>query len=66
MIRTHLDRTYTLAAVLGYAAKFGDHIQNDLAFIADEILTNGDFDNLNADVIPSDAPRLVGRRREPR
>lgn len=43
---------YTLAALLGYARKYGDHIANDLAFLADEILTNGDFDDLNADVMP--------------
>lgn len=41
---------YTLAAVLGYARKFGEHVAHDLAFEADEILTNGDFEGLNKDV----------------
>lgn len=41
---------YTLAAVLGYARKYGEHVAHDLAFEADEILTNGDFDGLNKDV----------------
>ncbi|MER7361847.1 hypothetical protein [Nonomuraea wenchangensis] len=46
---------YTLAAILGYARKYGEHVAHDLAFEADEILTNGDFEDLNKDVaaIPS-------------
>lgn len=42
--------SYTLAAVLGYARKYGEDIAHDLAFEADEILTNGDFEDMNADV----------------
>jgi hypothetical protein len=49
---------YTLAAILGYARKYGEHVAHDLAFEADEILTNGDFDGLNKDVTeaPSASP----------
>jgi hypothetical protein len=43
---------YTLAAVIGYARKYGEDVAHDLAFLADEILTNGDFDGLNTDVMP--------------
>lgn len=43
---------YTLAAVIGYASKYGEDVAHDLAFVADEILTNGDFDGLNRDVMP--------------
>ena len=46
---------YTLAAVLGYARKYGEHVAHDLASEADEILTNGDFEDMNADVKPGDA-----------
>jgi hypothetical protein len=41
---------YTLAAIIGYARKYGEHVAHDLAFEADEILTNGDFEDMNADV----------------
>lgn len=47
--------SYTLAAILGYARKYGEHVAHDLAFEADEILTNGDFEDMNADVKPGDA-----------
>lgn len=47
--------SYALAAVLGVAEReFGPRVAKRLAFDADEILTNGDFDNLNADVTPAD------------
>ncbi|MET8985919.1 hypothetical protein ABZW49_10760 [Nonomuraea wenchangensis] len=46
---------YTLAAILGYARKYGEHVAHDLAFEADEILTNGDFEDMNADVKPGDS-----------
>jgi|SRR5690606_26323887 len=41
---------YTLAAILGYARKYGEHVAHELAFEADEILTNGDFEDMNKDV----------------
>jgi hypothetical protein len=41
---------YTLAAIIGYARKYGEHVAHDLAFEADEILTNGDFEDMNKDV----------------
>lgn len=47
--------SYTLAAILGYARKYGEHVAHDLAFEADEILTNGDFEDMNADVKPGEA-----------
>lgn len=48
--------SYTLAAVLGVAEReFGPEVAERLASDADEILTNGDFDDLNTDVTP--APR---------
>lgn len=44
---------YTLAAVLGVAEReLGPQSARRLATIADDILTNGDFDDLNADVGP--------------
>jgi hypothetical protein len=44
---------YTLAAVLKVAQdRFGEEVARTLAFEADEILTNGDFDDLNDDVTP--------------
>jgi hypothetical protein len=47
---------YTLAAILGVAErKFGPEVAKRLAFDTDEILTNGDFDDLNADVMPGPA-----------
>lgn len=47
---------YTLAAVLGLAEReFGPQIARRLASAADDILENGDFDDMNADVKP-DAP----------
>lgn len=46
--------SYTLAAVLGVAEReFGLKVAERLAFEADEILTNGDFGDLNADVMPA-------------
>ncbi|WP_433520074.1 hypothetical protein ACQP2T_63780 (plasmid) [Nonomuraea sp. CA-143628] len=42
---------YTLAAILGYARKYGERVAHDLAFEADEILTNGDFEAMNADIL---------------
>src|SRR5215469_994656 len=46
--------SYALAAILGVAEReFGPEVAKRLAFDADEILTNGDFDELNADVIPA-------------
>jgi hypothetical protein len=42
---------YTLAAILGQAEReFGPQIARRLASAADEILTDGDFDDMNADV----------------
>lgn len=47
---------YTLAAILGQAEReFGPQIARRLASAADEILTDGDFDDMNADV-RADAP----------
>lgn len=44
--------SYTLAAILGHAARqYGERVARDLAFEADELLTNGDFDAMNADII---------------
>lgn len=44
---------YTLAAILGYAEReLGAETARRLADLADCILTNGDDDNLNADVKP--------------
>lgn len=52
--------SYTLAAILGHAARHhGERVARDLAFEADELLTNGDFEAMNADVIVAlaeDAP----------
>lgn len=48
-----MSYSYTLAAVLKVAEReLGVEAARMLAFEADEILTNGDFDNLNADVVP--------------
>lgn len=45
---------YTLAAILGHAAdKFGQEVADELGRLADDILTNGDDDNINADVRPA-------------
>lgn len=44
--------SYTLAAVLKSARRYGDSIAEDLAALADELLVNGDSDNVNADVMP--------------
>jgi hypothetical protein len=48
------NTSYALAAVLGVAAKeFGDEVANRLAFVADDLLANGDVDpGHNADVTP--------------
>ncbi len=47
---------YTLAAVLGYAGrKFGTDVAHELACIADDIMNNGDDENINADVMPAEA-----------
>lgn len=44
---------YTLAAVIGVAEReFGDETARRLAFVADEILMNGDDSDRNADVMP--------------
>jgi hypothetical protein len=44
---------YTLAAIIRFAGEhFGPEVANGIAFEIDEILTNGDFDGLNADVMP--------------
>lgn len=44
---------YALAAVLGVAEReFGPQTARRLALVADDILTNGDFDDLNKDVAP--------------
>jgi hypothetical protein len=60
--------SYVIAAILGYARKYGTDVADDLAFEVDEILTNGDFDGLNADIWPTDdaeaemgAGRMNGR-----
>lgn len=51
-----MSYSYTLAAVLKVAQQeLGEKAARRLAFEADEILTNGDFDNLNADVMPASA-----------
>lgn len=42
---------YTLAAIIGYARRFGEDVAAELAAEADEILMNGDFEGLNKDVI---------------
>ncbi len=48
---------YTLAAVIRLAGeKFGREAARVLATAADDILTNGDFDSLNADVMPDGEP----------
>jgi hypothetical protein len=45
---------YTLAAVLGFAGReFGEGVAHALACVADEVMTNGDFADLNADVQPA-------------
>jgi hypothetical protein len=47
---------YTLAAVLAHAArKFGPDVAHGLGGLADDILMNGDDDNINADVMPAPA-----------
>lgn len=47
--------SYTLAAVLKVAQReFGEEAARTLAFEADELLTNGDSDDLNADVMPEE------------
>lgn len=51
---------YTIAALVKYAQRFGSHVAHDLAFVADDILMNGDDDNLNADVID---PQVGGESR---
>lgn len=53
---------YTLAAILGEAGKrLGPKAGGELAFIADDLLTNGDFDGMNADVMPegTEAPETA-------
>jgi hypothetical protein len=46
---------YTLAAVLGAAGEaFGQGVCERLACVADEILTNGDDRDRNADVLPAE------------
>lgn len=45
---------YTLAAVLGEAAKFGPEAQQHLANLADNLITNGDDEDRNADVMPAE------------
>lgn len=45
---------YTLAAVLGYAArKYGGEVARDLANFADDVIENGDDNGVNADVTGS-------------
>lgn len=47
------NTSYALAAVLKIAQReLGEEAARTLAFEVDEILTNGDFDDLNADVMP--------------
>lgn len=43
---------YTLAAVLRLAGDLGPEVARKLATAADDILVNGDFEDLNADVTP--------------
>lgn len=46
--------SYTLAAVLGYAAReFGPEVAHALACVADDVMENGDDNDLNGDVLPS-------------
>lgn len=48
---------YALAAVLGVAEReFGHITAARLAQVADDILMNGDSDDLNADVTPAEVP----------
>lgn len=51
--------SYTLAAILGYARKYGERVAHDLAFEVDELLTNGDSEAMNADVIVASAEGLA-------
>jgi DNA-binding XRE family transcriptional regulator len=45
--------SYTLAAVLGEAAHcYGEPVANHLAELASYMLSNGDFDDINDDVMP--------------
>lgn len=48
---------YTLAVVLGDAARFGAEVQQHLATVADDIITNGDDLGRNADVMPAEAAK---------
>ena len=48
---------YTLAAVLAEAARFGAEVQQHLAGVADDIITNGDDSARNADVMPAEPPK---------
>lgn len=42
---------YTLAAIIRYAGRrFGDEVARELACVADDLLMNGDDDNLNGDI----------------
>jgi len=45
---------YTLAAILRVAGDFGQEVCERLACVADDILTNGDDRERNADVMPPD------------
>jgi hypothetical protein len=45
---------YTLAAVLAVAGDFGQEVRERLACVADDILTNGDDHERNADVMPAE------------
>jgi hypothetical protein len=48
--------SYALAAVLAVARReFGEHVVKRLAFKAADIITDGDDDDLNADVKPAEA-----------
>jgi hypothetical protein len=52
---------YTLAAVLGVAEReFGPQTARGLASVAGDILANGDFDDLNADVAAATDPGRTG------
>jgi hypothetical protein len=47
------NTSYVLAAVLGVAAKeFGPKVADRLAYVADDLLANGDDHDWNADVAP--------------
>ncbi len=54
--------SYTLAAVLGYAAReFGEDVAHKLACVADNVLANGDDGDVphNADILPAPTRQTI-------